>query len=161
MLRIAPDTNLLRATAARRFLCALVEQQGGRIVVLPTAREEGAKQIGLAAREDVIRLLRVKPVRDPAQATSEIMAADAAARRWWTEEERSNDSPFEFVDPARSKTDRYLARQTVLGPECHRDRGEAVVRSGRFPGVAPSVLRAGLSAPPRLIANVPARANKE
>ena len=37
MLRIAPDTNLLRAIAARRFLCALVEQQGGRIVVLPTA----------------------------------------------------------------------------------------------------------------------------
>ena len=125
-MRIAPDTNLLRATAARRFLCALVEQQGGRIVVLPTAREEGAKRIGLAAREDVIRLLRVKPARDPAQATRAIMAADAAARRWWSEEERRNDSPFEFVDPARSKADRYLARQTVLSLECHRDRGEAV-----------------------------------
>ena len=126
MLRIAPDTNLLRATAARRFLCALVEQQGGRIVVLPTAREEGSKQIGLAAREDVIRLLRVRPARDPAQATRAIMAAEAGARQWWLEEERRNDSPFEFVDPERNEADRYLARQTVLSPECHRDRGEAV-----------------------------------
>ena len=119
---VAADTNLIKHPTTRRFLTAIEDLRGRKVVIVPTANFELRRHIPAETGDYIIRTCQRRNL-EASQTALAVDAASAGAGDWWEAERTRNDSAYLILpEPDGDLQERYNSAAAFLPKSAFKDR---------------------------------------